>query len=157
MAFPGTEMDETGAEIAHDHKRQFTEYKREIRETIDNPMLQRVAPPGTLLEDVHLEYHQDGKTFGRQLGTYPLLVGIPGERELGQTLDVAITDHGYRSVTGVPYPLDVNAASMDELTAIPGIGSQTAGNIVVDQPYESLPDVEGVDLDAFTTVQQGPS
>ncbi|QGN07515.1 radical SAM protein [Halorhabdus sp. CBA1104] len=148
MAFPGTEMDETGAAIANDHKRQFKEYKREVRETIDNPMLARVAPPGTILEDVHLEYHQDGKTFGRQLGTYPLLVGIPGERPLGTTIDIAITDHGYRSVTGVPYPLDVNAASMDELTAIPGIGSQTAGNIVVGRPHES---VERCDVDALST------
>ena len=152
MAFPGTEMDATGAEIAHDHKQQFQQYKREVREEIDNPMLQRVAPPGTILADVHLEYHQDGKTFGRQLGTYPLLVGIPGERELGTTIDVAITDHGYRSVTGVPYPLDLNAASMDELQALPGIGSQTAGNIVVGRPYDSPPDIDGVDFDSFTTI-----
>ena len=144
MAFEGTEMAETGAELAHDHKQLFTEYKRAVREEVDNPMLRRVAPPGTVLPDVHLEYHQDGKTFGRQLGTYPLLVAVPGERELGRTLDVAVTDHGYRSVTGVPYPLDVNAASMDELAAVPGVGRQTAGNIVVDRPYDSLAEVEGV-------------
>ena len=144
MAFEGTEMSDTGAEIARDHKKLFKQYKQEVREEIDNPMLQRVAPPGTVLEDVHLEYHQDGKTFGRQLGTYPLLVGIPGERPLGEIIDVAITGHGYRSVSGVPYPLDVNEASMDELTAIPGIGSGTAGDIVVDRPYESVPDVEGL-------------
>jgi radical SAM superfamily enzyme with C-terminal helix-hairpin-helix motif len=137
MAFEGTEMAETGASVAHAHKEQFQEYKSEIRETVDNPMLQRVAPPGTVLPDVHLEYHQDGRTFGRQLGTYPLLVAIPGERELGRTLDVAITDHGYRSVTGVPHPLDVNSASMDELTAIPGIGKQRAGDIVVNRPFDS--------------------
>ena len=140
MAFEGTEMSETGAEIARDHKKLFKQYKQEVREEIDNPMLQRVAPPGTVLEDVHLEYHQDGKTFGRQLGTYPLLVGMPGERPLGAVIDVAITGHGYRSVTGVPYPLDVNEASMDELTAIPGIGDQTAGNIVVNRPYSTLPE-----------------
>jgi radical SAM superfamily enzyme with C-terminal helix-hairpin-helix motif len=151
MAFEGTEMSETGAEIAHDHKKQFKQYKREVREEIDNPMLQRLAPPGTILEDVHLEYHQDGKTFGRQLGTYPLLVGIPGERELGRTIDVAITDHGYRSVSGVPYPLDLNAASMDELEAIPGLGRQRAGNILVDRPYGSVENVEGVDLSKFAT------
>ena len=151
MAFEGTEMSETGAEIAHDHKKQFKQYKREVREEIDNPMLQRLAPPGTILEDVHLEYHQDGKTFGRQLGTYPLLVGIPGERELGRTIDVAITDHGYRSVSGVPYPLDLNAASMDELEAIPGLGRQRAGNILVDRPYDSVENVEGVDLSKFAT------
>jgi radical SAM superfamily enzyme with C-terminal helix-hairpin-helix motif len=152
MAFEGTEMAETGAEIANDHKKQFKRYKREIRETIDNAMLQRVAPPGTVLEDVHLEYHQEGKTFGRQLGTYPLLVAIPGKHELERVIDVAITDHGYRSVTGVPYPLDVNRASMDELAAIPGLGKQRAGNIVVDRPYERVPDVEG--LTDFATVEQ---
>jgi len=156
MAFEGTEMAETGAEIAHDHKQQFKQYKREVRETIDNPMLQRVAPPGTVLPDVHLEYHQDGKTFGRQLGTYPLLVAIPGERELGATIDVAITDHGYRSVTGVPHPLDLNAASLNELTAIPGIGRSTAGDIVVDRPYDSVEDVRPtaeVDLRRFATAR----
>ena len=152
MAFEGTEMAETGAQIAHDHKKQFKQYKQEIREEIDNPMLQRVAPPGTVLENVHLEYHQDGRTFGRQLGTYPLLVAVPGERPLGGTLDVAITDHGYRSVTGVPYPLDVNSASMDELTAIPGIGRQRAGDVVVDRPHESLPNVE--QLGKFATIEQ---
>ena len=148
MAFPGTEMSDTGAEIAHDHKKQFKRYKREIREEIDNPMLQRVAPPGTVLPDVHLEYHEDGTTFGRQLGTYPLLVGVPGERELGQAIDVAVVDWGYRSVTAVPYPLDVNSASMAELTAIPGIGKSTAGDIVVGRPYGS---VEEVDADADLT------
>jgi radical SAM superfamily enzyme with C-terminal helix-hairpin-helix motif len=141
MAFDGTEMSETGAEIAEDHKALFKEYKREVREEVDNPMLQRVAPPGTVLPDVHLEYHRDGRTFGRQLGTYPLLVAVPGERELGRTLDVAVTDHGYRSVSGVPYPLDLNSASMDELTAIPGVGDRRAGDIVVDRPHESPADV----------------
>ncbi|MFC6720564.1 radical SAM protein [Halobacteriaceae archaeon SHR40] len=152
MAFEGTEMSETGAEIAHDHKKLFKQYKQDVREEIDNPMLERVAPPGTILEDVHLEYHEGGRTFGRQLGTYPLLVAVPGERSLGEIIDVAITDHGYRSVTGVPYPLDVNKASMDELQAIPGVGSQTAGDIVVDRPYESVPSVGT--LDEFATVDR---
>ena len=144
MSFEGTEMAETGADLARDHKKQFKQYKQAVREAIDNPMLQRVAPAGTVLTDVHLEYHEGGKTFGRQLGTYPLLVGIPGERPLGQTLDIAVTDHGYRSVTGVPYPLDINEASMDELTALPGVGRQRAGNLVVDRPYEAVPDVETI-------------
>jgi radical SAM superfamily enzyme with C-terminal helix-hairpin-helix motif len=146
MAFEGTEMAETGASIAKDHKKQFKKYKREVREEIDNPMLQRVAPPGTILPNVYLEYHKDGKTFGRQLGTYALLVGLPGERELGRTIDVAITDHGFRSVSGVPYPLDINEASMDELRMLPGVGKQRAGNIVVDRPYET-PAEAGGDLD----------
>jgi radical SAM superfamily enzyme with C-terminal helix-hairpin-helix motif len=153
MAFPGTDMSETGAEIAHDHKKLFKQYKQAVREEIDNPMLKRVVPPGTVLPDVHLEYRENGTTFGRQLGTYPLLVGVPGERELGRTIDVAVVDHGYRSVTGVPYPLDPNTASMDELTAIPGIGRGRAGDIVVNRPHESaagLADAADVDLRSFT-------
>jgi radical SAM superfamily enzyme with C-terminal helix-hairpin-helix motif len=80
------------------------------------------------------------------------LVGIPGERDLGRAIDVAVVDHGYRSVTGVPYPLDPNVASMDELTAIPGIGSSTAGDIVVNRPYDSASAVPSpeVDFAAFT-------
>ncbi|MFC7249653.1 radical SAM protein [Halomicroarcula sp. GCM10025324] len=155
MAFEGTDMAETGAEIAHDHKKLFKQYKREVRETIDNPMLKRVAPPGTVLPDVHLEYHQDGKTFGRQLGTYPLLVGIPGERELGTTLDIAVTGHGYRSVTGVPHPLDLNSATMGELATIPGVGKSRAGDIVVGRPYESVAEV-GEDLAKFVTAETLP-
>jgi radical SAM superfamily enzyme with C-terminal helix-hairpin-helix motif len=153
MAFPGTDMSETGAEIAHDHKKLFKQYKQEVREEIDNPMLRRVAPPGTVLPEVHLEYHENGTTFGRQLGTYPLLVGIPGERDLGRTIDVAVVDHGYRSVTAVPYPLDPNTASMDELSAIPGIGRQRAGDIIVNRPHgsaESLAGAAEVDLSEFT-------
>ena len=156
MAFDGTEMSDVGADIANDHKKLFKQYKREVREEIDNPMLQRLAPPGTILPDVHLEYHEDGTTFGRQLGTYPLLVGLPGERDLGRTIDVAVVDHGYRSVTGVPYPLDVNSASMDELAAIPGLGKQRAGNVVVDRPYESPAELSaevGVDLTKFATAE----
>ncbi|MFB6118383.1 radical SAM protein [Halosegnis sp.] len=154
MAFEGTEMAETGADIAEAHKQNFKSYKQEVRERIDRPMLERVVPPGTVLPNVHLEYHQDGRTFGRQLGTYSLLVAVPGERELGRTVDVAVTDHGYRSVTGVPHPLDPNSASMDELVAVPGIGRGRAGDIVVDRPHASLESVPGDDerLQAFFTI-----
>ena len=159
MAFPGTAMSETGASIAREHREQFQAYKREVRETVDNPMLQRLAPPGTVLPAVHLEYHRDGRTFGRQLGTYPLLVGLPGERPLGTTLDVAVVDHGYRSVTGVPYPLDANTATMAELTALPGVGRSRAGDLVVGRPYGAVDEAEaaaGVDCGRFLTVEADP-
>jgi radical SAM superfamily enzyme with C-terminal helix-hairpin-helix motif len=158
MAFEGTDMSDTGAAIAEEHTELFKSYKQEVRETIDQPMLERVAPAGTVLPDVHLEYHEDGRTFGRQLGTYPLLVGFPEERPLGQTVDAVIVDHGYRSVTAVPYPLDINSASMTELEAIPGIGKQRAGDLVVNRPYET-PDAVGgeIDLSAFVTTDSAAS
>ncbi|MFB6159780.1 MAG: radical SAM protein [Haloferacaceae archaeon] len=154
MAFEGTDMAETGADLAEAHKKQFKRYKRAVREEVDRPMLRRVAPPGTVLPDVHLEYHRDGRTFGRQLGTYPLLVAVPGERPLGSTTDVAVTDYGFRSVSGVPHPLDLNAASLDELTAIPGVGDDRAADIVVNRPYGSVREAPATDanLARFATV-----
>jgi radical SAM superfamily enzyme with C-terminal helix-hairpin-helix motif len=83
-------------------------------------------------------------------------VGIPGERPLGGVIDVAVVDHGYRSVTGVPHPLDLNAATMDELTAIPGLGRQRAGSLLVDRPYVSVAEAEttvDVDLRAYATAE----
>jgi radical SAM superfamily enzyme with C-terminal helix-hairpin-helix motif len=155
MAFAGTEMAETGADVAIEHKRRFKGYKQEVRERIDRPMLRRLCPPGTRLPNVHLEYHQDGRTFGRQIGTYPLLVAIPGERPLGETVDIAVTDHGFRSVSGVPYPLDINSASMAELTAIPGLGDKRAGRIVVSRPHESIGGIDAgdTDLDRFVRAE----
>jgi radical SAM superfamily enzyme with C-terminal helix-hairpin-helix motif len=155
MAFAGTEMAETGADVAIEHKEQFKPYKQAVREEIDRPMLRRLCPPGTRLPDVHLEYHRNGRTFGRQLGTYPLLVAIPGERPLEETVDIAVTDHGFRSVSGVPYPLDINDASMAELAAIPGLGQKRAGRIVVDRPHDSLGGIDAgdTDLGRFARVQ----
>ncbi|MFW6448778.1 MAG: radical SAM protein, partial [Halobacteriota archaeon] len=157
MAFPGTEMAETGASLAREHARDFRRYKRRVRETFDRPMLERVAPAGTVLRDVHLEVHRDGRTFGRELGTYPLLVGLPGERPLGEVVDAVVTDHGYRSVSAVPYPLDLNRATMAELRALPGVGRDRAGRIVAGRPYARLGEVDvEVDLGAFATVESPP-
>jgi radical SAM superfamily enzyme with C-terminal helix-hairpin-helix motif len=51
-------------------------------------------------------------------------------------------------VTGVPHPLDANAASMDELAALPEIGRQRAGNIVANRPYRSVGEFrEAADVD----------
>jgi DNA uptake protein ComE-like DNA-binding protein len=41
---------------------------------------------------------------------------------------------------------------MDELEAIPGIGKSTAGDVVVNRPYESVSEFDA-DLDQFVTVQ----
>lgn len=134
MAFEGTPMAETGSSIAVAHRDRFQRYKQRVREQVDRPMLRRVAPVGTRLDGVIMEYHEGGRTFGRQLGTYPLLVAIPGEQPLGSVRDVVITDHGYRSVTGVPYPIDPATATQAELLAVPGIGAATAGALMAASP-----------------------
>ncbi|MDP2846284.1 MAG: radical SAM protein, partial [Candidatus Methanoperedens sp.] len=75
MTFAGTPMHGHD-ELVRKNKELFLRNKEKIRKEIDLPMLRRIVPAGTLLKDVRTEIF-DKITFGRQLGSYPLLVGIP--------------------------------------------------------------------------------
>lgn len=59
------------------HKKLIQHYRYKIRHEIDLPMLRRVVPVGTVLRDVRAEVFDNGLTYGRQIGSYPLIVGMP--------------------------------------------------------------------------------
>ncbi len=139
MTFAGTPM-QGHDELAAKHKELFLRYKEKMRNEIDMPMLRRVAPAGTVLNGIHTEIF-DKIMFGRQLGTYPLLVGIPAQVELNRFYDVMVTDHGYRSITGIPVPIDINWAPLKLLEQIPGVGRKQAGKIVMGRPYNDKEDI----------------
>ncbi|MBU4076907.1 MAG: radical SAM protein [Euryarchaeota archaeon] len=138
MTFAGTPM-QGYEDLAAKHKELFLRYKEKMRNEIDMPMLRRVAPVRCAMKDVHTEIF-DKITFGRQLGTYPLLVGIPAQVELNRFYDVMVTDHGYRSITGIPVPFDINRAPLKLLEQIPGVGRKQAGKIVMGRPYKDKED-----------------
>ncbi len=119
-------------------QRRFRRFKDEVREDIDRVMLERVAPYGTVLRDVYMELHDGNTTFGRQIGSYPLLVGIPYKVDLGTFRDVYVTDWGFRSVTGVTYPFDINSMPMSALAGLPGIGRKRASRIVMERPLDGF-------------------
>ncbi len=139
MTFAGTPMY-GHEELVMKHKEDFLRYKERIRNEIDLPMLRHVAPAGTILKDVRTEIF-DKITFGRQLGTYPLLVGIPVHVELNRFYDIMVTDHGRRSITGIPVPLDINRAPLKTIELIPGVGKKQAGKIVMGRPYKSKEEI----------------
>ena len=116
-------------------KGAFATFKRKVREEIDAPMLDRIAPDRTILAGVYPEVREGGRTFGRQVGTYPLLVSFPYPVELGKKVDVAVIGRGFRSVTGVIHPTDANSATMSMLQAVPGIGKKRAMSIVRQRPF----------------------
>ncbi|HII51364.1 MAG TPA: radical SAM protein [Halobacteriales archaeon] len=154
MAFPGTPMSSTGASIAMGHKKHFRKYKEEVRHTFDNLMIQKVAPIGTILPHVHLEFQNGRFTFGRQLGTYPILVGFPGKLPLGTVLDAIVVNHGQRSVTALPLKLNLNTATFSELLAIPGVGKKRAQTLISNRPYMSIEAASNsieVDISRFAT------
>lgn len=122
-------------------KKEFSEFKRRVREEIDAPMLERIVPDGTMLRSVYTELREGGRTFGRQVGTYPLLVSIPYPVDIGESIDVAVVGRGFRSVTGLVHPTDANSATLSMLEAIPGIGKKRAMAIVRNRPFKDPSDL----------------
>jgi radical SAM superfamily enzyme with C-terminal helix-hairpin-helix motif len=137
IPIPGTKMFEIGEKNVRKHKSEFQHFKRKVRETIERPMLQRLVPQGTLLTNVCTEVYEGKLTFARQLGSYPLLVGIPGVFPLHLFYDVKVVEYGYRSVTAVPFPLNLNTASRETLEAIPGVGKKRAVRILAKRPFHT--------------------
>jgi radical SAM superfamily enzyme with C-terminal helix-hairpin-helix motif len=110
--------------------------KKWVTDVFEPAMLARLLPEGTVLRDVFLERSRGNVTFGRQAGSYPVLVGVPYPVDLNRWVDVVVTSHGSRSVGGVEYPLDINTASMKALAALPGVGKKRAAAIVRRRPIK---------------------
>jgi len=123
-------------------KTSFKKFKRKVNECINKQMLKKIVPEGTVLSSVFLEIKIGKKVFGRQIGSYPLLVCLPYEREINKFVDVKIVDHGYRSVTGVEYPLNINKASMKSLECLPFIGSRRARRILYNRPFKTFDEIK---------------
>jgi len=71
-----------------------------------------------------------GITFGRQIGAYPILIGVPYHIPLESRSDILVTGHGARSITGVEIGLKMDSVTQKQLEAIPGIGEKSAWNLV---------------------------
>ena len=138
---PGTPMAEFGYKNVRKHKKYFKIFKRKVREYIDREMLRRILPLGTVLRDLRCEVRKGKVTFARQLGSYPLLVGIIGEYERNNYVNAKVIDYGMRSITAIEYPLDVNKAKLYQLEAIPGVGRGTAARIVAKRPFKRVEDL----------------
>lgn len=116
-------------------QRKFKRFKEDVRENIDRPLLERIVPYGTVLRDVYMELNDGNVTFGRQLGSYPLLIGIPYRVPTEEFTDVYVTGWGFRSITGVTYPFRINSMPMSSLEALPGVGKKRATKLVLGRPY----------------------
>lgn len=141
IPIPGTKNHEEGFKILKKNKKHFIRFKKQVKQNIEQPLLKKLIPPKTIIKDVYLE-KQDGKTiFGRQIGSYPLLIGIPGINNINQFIDVKITDYGYRSVTGIPHPLNINTASRQTLETIPKIGKKRALRLLANRPFKNKKEI----------------
>jgi radical SAM superfamily enzyme with C-terminal helix-hairpin-helix motif len=135
MPFEGTPAFTSNTLGKHDHHfRQFKEY---VRNKIDLPMLRRVFPPGTVLRDVQVEVSGD-LSFGRQMGSYPILVGIPLRLPERTVMDVVVVDWGMRSITALPVPVTINTLPASALRWLPGIGKKKVAAVIARRPFRNL-------------------
>jgi len=137
MAFENTQLYDyyIDKEIKINEK-LFKKYKEKVRTEIDFEMLKRVFPAGeAVLRDVIPEFVENGITFGRQLGTYPILVGTKQNLELGKPVDIVVTEHGFRSVTGVTMPFKINKEPLNIIESLPGIGKKRAKKLIEKRPF----------------------
>ena len=104
-------------------------------------MLERMVPYGTILKDVYMELNDGNVTFGRQIGSYPLLVGVPYRLDIEKPYDIFVTEWGFRSITGITYPFDINKMPLGALEALPGIGKKRAAKLVIERPFRDLDDI----------------
>ena len=101
VVMPGTYLEEHGGnKFLRKNKKYYWKWRNEIRQKIDLPMLQRVVPVGTILKEVYTEIYDGKTTFCRQMGTYPLIIGVKGRIPLNKKIKVKIVSHMLRSLVG---------------------------------------------------------
>jgi len=141
MPFPGTPA--YGKNTLGKHDRRFRAFKEYTRQRFDLPMLKKVFPLGTVLRDVIVEVSDD-LSFGRQMGSYPILAGIPLRLPLRTLLDVVVVDWGMRSVTALPVPIRINELPAQALKWLPGIGKKNVARIIIKRPFLNKEDFRKV-------------
>jgi radical SAM superfamily enzyme with C-terminal helix-hairpin-helix motif len=135
MPFPGTPAYDNHTLGTFD--RRFRQFKEHARQQFDLPMLKRVFPVGTILRDVIVEIN-GALSFGRQMGSYPILVGIPMRIAPRTVLDAVVVDWGMRSVTALPVPITINTLPASAIKWVPGIGKKQAAAILARRPFTTM-------------------
>jgi radical SAM superfamily enzyme with C-terminal helix-hairpin-helix motif len=144
IPFPDTAMGKVGNKLIKKNKRIFATYKEKMRNEVDLQMLRSVVPIGTVLRRVRTETHEGNLTHARQVGTYPLLVTIPDNVQLNLWFDATVVAHGYRSVTGIPYPLKLNSATPRLLRALPKISEKEVLSVMRRRPIRDLNELKRI-------------
>lgn len=135
VLFKGTMMFDYGNKNLKKNHSHFNHFKFKARE-LDTEFLKKMLPVGTVLKKVRIEQRGMSLSFGRQPGSYPLLVGMPEDIPNNTFLDAAVVDYGHRSITAVPYPLNIDTCARKCLEAIPGIGKKRAFEIIRKRPVK---------------------
>ena len=89
-----------GEKFLHKNKKWYWKWRNEIRQKVDSPLLQQLVPKGTIMHHVWTEMYDGKTTFCRQMGTYPLIIGVKGRLPLKEKISIRVISHMLRSIVG---------------------------------------------------------
>jgi radical SAM superfamily enzyme with C-terminal helix-hairpin-helix motif len=99
--FEGTPLyNKVGNKFIKKNKKFYWKWRNQIRQEIDTQMLKKLVPEGAVIKNIRMEIYDGNTTFGRQLGTYPLIVGVKQRLELNKFYDIEVIGHMLRSIVG---------------------------------------------------------
>lgn len=130
--------------LINKHKRFFLSLKNWVRTNFDLEMIRRIAPKGTILRNAYVEAMARGGVYARQVGSYPILIYVPQELELGKWIDVVVVDHGPRSLVGLPIPININTAPGKILMMVPGLTRDKVNLLLRNRPFKSIEEVKNI-------------
>ncbi|MCS7097137.1 MAG: radical SAM protein [Candidatus Methanomethylicia archaeon] len=137
IPLPRTKMWNVGNKIIIKNKRFFKIYKEKMRYEVDRPMLKKIAPLYLTLKKVFIEIKYGNITYGRQVGSYPLLVAIPSGCSLREIVDIMVVGHGYRSILGLPLPIKINKCEKKLLKYVPIFKGRSTTQIILNRPIRN--------------------
>lgn len=136
MRFPDTKLYQSNKKNKV-NKKEFNSFKNNM-DSYNNNMLKKVFPMGTKLDNIIIEKNKGDISFGRQLGTYPILCGVSKKIDKYEKINGIVVNHGFRSLTVVERPLSIQKTTRKEWESIKGIGKKTAEKINFDKSFNNI-------------------
>ena len=134
--FPGTPLFGKLPSLSQAVINRYEYYRDRIRDDIDNPMLKKIYPAGTILKDLLVLEVHEGFSFAKQIASYSIAAKHPVELQVGTFVDSMVIGHQERSLLALPVPIDINSLGTRALERIPGISRRGASDIVLQRPLD---------------------
>jgi radical SAM superfamily enzyme with C-terminal helix-hairpin-helix motif len=138
LPFPGTPLYGKKIRASSAVENRFRYYRERIRSEIENPMLESIYPPGTVLRESQILETHAGYSYGKQISSYAITAKFPLELPVMSFHDALVVAHRERSLIALPFPADINTLPQKALELVPGIGKKRAADIILKRPFRSI-------------------
>ncbi len=145
ISFDKTNISNQKLNSRYKYSKLFKYHKEKLRKSIDLPLLRKMFPIGTVLKNLFLDNNQNyienkNIKFCRQFGTYPILVGVLNgskyKNKPSMFTDIVVIDHGFRSLTGLILPININSENINIIEKIPFSNSMIKNYIIKNRPFK---------------------